>query len=227
MKVLFIGNSHTYFNDMPELFARRCAELKGVKPDVTMLAYPGRSFEWHWKEYVSCRFQLMYGGYDFCVLQQQGHPFPGEETTMEFGTKLISMCLDHKVVPVVYMPWTEKDNIDNIGRVSRCYRRLASETGALLAPVGELFDVINRSHPEIDLYFTDGGHASVCGDYLSSLTIASVVAGTRDFSNVTDTAIDYETHTDKGMITSPGEGDVDIDPGIASVLRDTVKNMKI
>ena len=42
MKVLFVGNSHTYFNDMPRLFARMCAALTGEKPEVQMLAYSNR-----------------------------------------------------------------------------------------------------------------------------------------------------------------------------------------
>ena len=47
MKVLFLGNSHTFFNDMPELFARFVEKTTGNKPDVTMLAYSGRTLEWH------------------------------------------------------------------------------------------------------------------------------------------------------------------------------------
>ena len=43
MKVLFVGNSHTYFNDMPRLFAEMCGRLTGTEAEVTMLAYPGRS----------------------------------------------------------------------------------------------------------------------------------------------------------------------------------------
>ena len=47
MKVLFVGNSHTYYNDMPRLFAMMCARLTGDEPEVTMLAYSGRSLAWH------------------------------------------------------------------------------------------------------------------------------------------------------------------------------------
>ena len=36
MRTLFIGNSHTYFNDMPKIFADICRE-NGVDMQVTML----------------------------------------------------------------------------------------------------------------------------------------------------------------------------------------------
>ena len=76
MRVLFVGNSHTYFNDMPALFAAMCERLCGEKPDVTMLAFSGRPLSWHREEYFSLRFALLYGRYDYCVLQQQAHPSP-------------------------------------------------------------------------------------------------------------------------------------------------------
>ena len=223
MKVLFIGNSHTYVNDMPALFAKRVRELTGSAPEITALMYSGRPLKWHWDEFYSVRFQLVYGGYDFCVIQQQGHPFPGEETTMEYGSKIISMCRENGVTPVVYMPWTEKDNLGNIGRVSGCYRRLCAETGAVLAPVGEVFDFINRNSPDIRLYSPTPGddHASVTGDYLISLTIASAVTGGTAFSGVSDIALDYRK-PDGSLISHAGEGFVALDPKTAKTIRDAV-----
>ena len=70
MRVLFLGNSHTYFNDMPRLFADMCGELSGERSEVTMLAYSGRSLAWHREEYFSLRFALLYGGYEYCAAQR-------------------------------------------------------------------------------------------------------------------------------------------------------------
>ncbi len=44
MRVLFIGNSHTYYNDMPHLFAQICQE-KGIDTEVTMLAHGGKGWD--------------------------------------------------------------------------------------------------------------------------------------------------------------------------------------
>ena len=62
MRVLFVGNSHTYFNDMPALFARMCREMSGEEPELQMLAYSGRSLRWHREEYFSLRFALFIAG---------------------------------------------------------------------------------------------------------------------------------------------------------------------
>lgn len=50
MKLLFIGNSHTYYNSMPEI-VKRLLEATGQKTHVTMLTESGKNLLHH----VSCR----------------------------------------------------------------------------------------------------------------------------------------------------------------------------
>ena len=127
MKVLFVGNSHTYFNDMPALFARFAELTTGERPEVTMLAYSGRDWAWHRKEYYALRFNLMYGGYDYCVLQQAAHPYPPVESTKKFGAELIALCHHCGVTPVVYMTWAEKRFPENQQIMVEVCEALANE----------------------------------------------------------------------------------------------------
>ena len=196
MRVLFIGNSHTYFNDMPELFARMVREMTGEKPEVTMLAYSGRSLAWHREEYFSIRFALLYGGFDFCVLQQQAHPFPGEEATFRSAHEILELCRKCNVQPVIYMTWAKKDEPEMTEVMSRAYRKLAGEENVLLAPVGELFAEVQQKHPESDLFWNDGAHASVYGDYLIAATFAGLLAGTERLEELTDKAFAFNVDFD-------------------------------
>ena len=129
MKVLFIGNSHTFFNDMPELFARFC-ELDGEKPEVTMLAYPGKYLDWHMQEYFPTRFNILYGNYDYCIIQQGAHPFPEVESTFTNGKRIIEMCRTAGTKPVIVMTWAEKRFPENQQKMIDCYTKLAAETDA-------------------------------------------------------------------------------------------------
>ncbi|MBE5847773.1 MAG: hypothetical protein E7300_08875 [Lachnospiraceae bacterium] len=47
MKILFIGNSHTYMNDMPKLAGEMIENVTGEFCEVFMLAYSARSLKWH------------------------------------------------------------------------------------------------------------------------------------------------------------------------------------
>ena len=41
----------------------------------------------------------------------------------------------------------------------------------LLAPVGEVWQSFRKEHPDIELYFTDGAHASPAGSLLAAAVI--------------------------------------------------------
>ena len=177
MKVLFLGNSHTYFNDMPELFARFVEKSTGEKPQVTMLAYSGRNLEWHRKEYFSLRFNLMYGGYDYCIIQQAAHPYPPVEETLFWGKEVISLCHTCGVKPVVYMTWAEKIYPENQQKMIDTCERLAADNGALLAPVGRVWQNVIRKYENIDLFFADGEHAGIYGDFLIAAVFCKLLTG--------------------------------------------------
>lgn len=93
MKILFIGNSHTYMNDMPELVREMIENATGEKCEVMMLAYSARSLKWHMgEEYFSERFNILHGKYDYCVIQEQVHPMTDEADTITYTSRIIELC---------------------------------------------------------------------------------------------------------------------------------------
>ena len=224
MRVLFIGNSHTYFNDMPHTFAGMVQSLTGARPEVTMLAYSDRDLAWHREEYFAVRFALLYGNYDYCVLQQQANPFPEEQTTFENAKRIFRLCKAAGTKPVVYMTWAMRDEPEVTAQMSSCYRRLAAECGALLAPVGERFARVQAEHPEVDLFWDDGAHASACGDYLIAAIFASLLTGCADLSALPDDGVDFRAdfEGEDGLplaIESAEAAHVRLDPKLTEILR--------
>ena len=192
MKVLFIGNSHTYFNDMPAVFSAFWETNTGEKPDVTMLAYSYRDLAWHGSEYFALRFNILYGSYDFCIIQQQAHPFPGKEKTLAGLLPILKLCADAGVKPILVATWVEKRFPELQEPVNRAYFEISESTGCTLAPAGPIWETVLREHPEADLFWTDGEHASPEGDYLLAMTVFRTIFGrngfvcpekTRDFTN--------------------------------------------
>ena len=231
MRVLFLGNSHTYFNDMPQQFARMCQELGKGKPELCMLAYSGRSLAWHREEYFSMRFALLYGAYDFCVIQQQAHPFPDEEDTRRSFQRIAGMCRAVGTRPVIFMTWAEKGKPNEARRMIRFYRELESEYHALLAPIGELFSELSREHPEIDLYWKDGAHASPYGDYLIAACLASLLCDTCELSQLSDAGIDFQLDFagEDGMplaLEEAASACVRLDARKTAILRRAVENRR-
>ena len=231
MKVLFIGNSHTYFNDMPALFAEMCEALGGSMPEISMLAFSDRSLKWHRQEYFSIRFALLYGNFDFCVIQQYGHPFPGYAETKPYLGELVDLCRRVGTEPVLLMTWAKKNEPDAIESIASAYRALASECGVRLIPVGELFRRIADTHPEIDLYRRDGSHASPCGSYLIAASIAAALLQPKDLTSLTDRSFDFHVRFSAETPPTAAESRADIPivlpPETARVLRRTVEQSEL
>ena len=177
MKVLFIGNSHTFFNDMPELFAQFVEKTTGEKPQITMLAYSGRELAWHRKEYFSLRFNLLHGSYDYCVIQQAAHPYPPISSTLEVGADIIGLCHRCGVQPVVFMTWAERRFPENQQKMIDTCEELAQDNKALLAPIGKVWQTVQNTWVDIDLYYKDGEHAGPYGDFLIAAVLCKLLAG--------------------------------------------------
>ena len=225
MRVLFIGNSHTYFNDMPETFAKMCRKLTGKRPEVTMIAYSERSLDWHLKEYFAIRYAILYGKFDYCVIQQQAHPFPEPEETWKAVKRITDLCGTRNVMPVLFMTWAEKAHPEVYHDMREVYRDLAEETGAVVAPVGTAFEKIRTGHPNIDLYWKDGAHASVYGSYLTAMILAMTVTGKYDVTFLPDEGIDFECdfEGDNGhphAIEKPSLAKRPLDPSKTEILRE-------
>lgn len=172
-KVLFIGNSHTYYNDMPRIFADICREHH-TEVGVTMLAHGGMGWDFHVKE-PEVKFNIFYGGYDAVVLQHVAHPMGDLEVMAESGKKLIEWVRMAGARPILYMTWTKKADGEAAQKeMSDAYLDLQKETGCELAPVGENWWEYHREHPDEELYAADGQHASKIGSYLAAKTIAEV-----------------------------------------------------
>ena len=159
--ILFIGNSHTYFNDMP-MMVRRRAEEAGYDCRVTMLAHGGWFLAQHIQE-PDVRFDILYGKYDYVVLQEHAHPFGPEEKYQSAVQGLCEMIRQAGSIPVLYETWARKAEPEAQEEMNGAHGRAAGATGALLARVGERWWKYREEKPELELYAGDGAHASPAG----------------------------------------------------------------
>ena len=174
MKVLFIGNSHTFVHYVP-LRVKEFAKQHNIDLEIAMLTHPGMGLDWH-LEQSQTYLNLIYGNYDAVLLQHNAHPFPGKESLLNSGKKLISLVPENTRV-YLYMTWSEKVNPEGQEVMSEAYEELARETGSVVCPVGRIWWKIHEKHPEEKLYFADGEHSSVFGASLSATIIARTLLG--------------------------------------------------
>ena len=173
LKILFIGNSHTYYNDMPSL-VKQSFEAEGYGCHVTMLAHPGWFLAQHVED-PEAKFNILYGGYDYVVLQEHAHPFGPEEKFYDAVRILTGWIKKAGSTPVIYLTWAKKSEPEAQDRMTAAHSRIADETGSLLAHVGDTWWSYMRSWPDLEMYAGDGEHASPAGSDFAAKMIMSEI----------------------------------------------------
>ena len=169
LNILFIGNSHTYFNDMP-LMVRRRAEDAGYACRTVMIAHGGWFLAQHATE-PDVRFNILYGGFDYVVLQEHAHPFGPEEKFHDAAAVLNGMIREAGSIPVIYETWARKSEPEVQPYMNEVHERIASGIGALIAPVGQNWWEHLKGCPDVEMYAEDGAHASVAGSEFAAGSI--------------------------------------------------------
>ena len=121
VRILFIGNSHTYCNDLPHIVQILAGE-EGYDCQTTMIAHGGWYLEQHAQE-PDVRFNILYGGYDYVVLQEHAHPFGPEEKLMAAAAALGKMIREAGSTPVIYECWAKKDEPEAQALMNAAHRR--------------------------------------------------------------------------------------------------------
>ena len=68
-------------------------------------------------------------------------------------------------------------------RIKTQYLRFADLLDARVSPVGEVWSNVRKTHPGINLYFTDNQHPNVNGSYLSACTFYTSIFGESPYLN--------------------------------------------
>ena len=179
MRVLFIGNSYTYFNDMPGLFEKEC-EKNGVTADVDSVTAGG----YRLSQFLSDEDEygrrvkglLENKKYDYVVLQEQSvYPVIEAEAFFKTVSELVSRIKENGAKPVLYETWGRADGsktLSDLGlthdemqdKLRASYETAAKQTGAILVYAGEAFHKAYREGKEV--FDPDGSHPSLTGSQI-------------------------------------------------------------
>jgi hypothetical protein len=201
LRVLFVGNSFTYANDMPGIVRELAAAARGG-PAMFAVDYtaPGWTLR-RASEDDGLKDLLAEVDWDVVVLQEQSW-LPSSsrgrrnEETVPFARALARKIARSGATTLLFMTWgyehgDPKRDGDTFGamqaRVERSYRELGADLGARVAPVGHAWAEALRRRPELDLWQSDGRHPNRQGSYLAACVLYAVVSG-RDPSARASTA---------------------------------------
>lgn len=184
-KILFVGNSYTYFHDMPERIFAPMAKDAGLDVEVQAVTHGGYKLCWYAdpENPEGKRLRSVVEGrhYDYIVLQDHSLSTIVNPGDFFGGLRALKELLQpHTDSFVLYATWGRKpgsktleDNgWTNSGMTQglrEAYSRAAEQLDAEVSNVGLCFYRVLSGHPEIELYNPDLSHPSYAGSCLAAL----------------------------------------------------------
>lgn len=185
-RILFIGNSHTYTNDLPAIFLE-VARAMGHPADVLEItegAYTLTQFADPADALGSVVNQkLTEEAWDFVVIQENTND---AFSSVEEAMLPAALSLDEKIraaggQTAILMTWSPKEGAGIWDReyvqstLAQNTIAVSSQLDSLLIPGGVAFLRCLGQYPQMELWDSDGMHPSLEGSYLAACTAYAVI----------------------------------------------------
>ena len=182
MRILMLGNSFTFYNDMPAMLA----ELTGAeviahtRGGARLAEQLNRETQMGSKTCEALENET----WDYVILQEQSHsPVTSKASFLKSVTALCEMSRHAGAVPVLYATWAYQKgskvmegmgmSYDEMsGQMSASYHEAAELNDALIADVGRKFYELADT---VALYTEDGKHPTEEGSRIAAEILAEVI----------------------------------------------------
>jgi hypothetical protein len=168
-RVLFIGNSLTYANDLPALVGAM-ARSAGRQVTCESVAKPDYGLEEHWNDGEARR--AIARGWDVVVLQQGPSALPeSRRLLIAYARRFDAEIKKAGARTALYMVWPSLARRGDFPGVSASYTAAAADVKGLLLPAGDAWRAAWAADSTLPLYGPDGFHPSPIGTYVAALVI--------------------------------------------------------
>lgn len=177
--VLFVGNSYTYFWNLPQQVAL-LAEAGKVELKTRQSTVGGINLGTHWRgeRGLESRALIASGQFDAVVIQDLStRPVEDPDSTLHFGRLFGELIRQNGAKPYVYLTWAREYNPLMQEKLTETYTQLANDIGGILVPVGPAWELARSLRPDLPLYDPDGSHPSALGTYLTACVFYGVLTG--------------------------------------------------
>ncbi len=213
-RVLFIGNSYTAYNNLPNL-VKSVALSFGDSMIVDSNTPGGYTFNLH-STNANTLNKISQGNWDFVVLQAQSQepsfsPSQVQSETYPYAKKLCDSIKAYNACtePVFYMTWGRKNgDADNCAaypvictyegmqmRLRQSYLEMGDINNATVAPVGVAWKKVRDLDSTINLYASDASHPALWGSYLAACVFYSTFYNKSCIGAWVPTTLDADTAT--------------------------------
>lgn len=177
LRVLFVGNSLTYDNDLPAMASQVAASLDAPPMVVGRVIRGGFSLGDHLAE-GTAQGMIRQNVWDVVVLQQGPSALPASQADLLASTRQFADLAErHGARVALLMVWPEATRPAARDSVRASYTNAAADVDGILVPAGEAWRAAWRRDPSLALYSSDGFHPAPMGSYLAALSLVEQLYG--------------------------------------------------
>ncbi len=168
-KVLFVGNSYTYYNDGVDFHLQKMLRADkssdSINYVIQKIAVGSYTLEAHFGDPLTIN-KIGSDKWNTVVLQEQStRPINNPDLFLLYAQKLDAEIKKVKARTVLYMTWAPKDSPSDINALAASYLSVGLQLNAKVVPVGRIWEYFIANYPQVNLYISDNKHPTLPGTY--------------------------------------------------------------
>lgn len=179
MKVLFVGNSYTYGNNLPHIVSI-LSDSTETKLITRKSVIGGAYLREHWNgdRELKTREVIARGNFDIVVLQNNSMAaMLSPDSTIKYVKLFAEYNKQHGAETYLFNTWAREKVPQFQTEIDHMYLRAAKESGAIRVPVGPAWELAQEIRPTIDLFTSDGSHPNELGTILTACIFVKSITG--------------------------------------------------
>lgn len=177
LNILFVGNSYTYFENMPQIVSLISDSAK-TKLVTKKSVVGGAKLSEHWlgKKGLKTQELIKSGNFDIVVLQEHSMGSIKEpDSLFKYSKLLCNLIKENGAKPYLYMTWAREKVPQYQEVINTVYTEVAAQNDAVLVPVGKAWKLAMELRPTIKLFDDDGTHPNKYGAFLTACTFIGTI----------------------------------------------------
>jgi len=172
LRVLFVGNSFSYFYNLPQVVNAMSAYSKTVNIETRTSLVGGSKLSDHLNQKKGTQTIEILNNqtFDYVVINHHSlATIDDADHFFELSKQMVDLVRSKNAIPVLMMTWAYHSNPLMIQTISKAYNDVGKQLGVDVVPCGNLFAEVRKWRPDLDMFDDDDKHPTKHGTYLNGL----------------------------------------------------------
>jgi len=179
LRVLFAGNSYTYYNNLPKMVSE-FSKSTSTFIQAEMSTVGGARLKYHYTQEHGLKTKdlIKNGNFDIVVLQEQSMgTLTNKDEFLLYAKKLSNYIKQHGAKPYFFATWSRERTPLTQNTITTAYKKAASASKGKAILVGDIWGKAIKRHPKLDLYIEDGSHPTLLGTFFTACVFVKTLTG--------------------------------------------------